>query len=104
METEHKKHKRKHKRHKGLCFVCFLLCLLSSVPLVSAQRPAPNYEVDPSWPKPLPNRWVVGQVGGVCVDAQDHVFLLNRQDLKDEELDAGRMAPGVIEFDSQGGV
>src|ERR1051325_10779002 len=78
-----------------------ILLMLISFP-AQAQNTAPNYEVDPSWPKPLPNRWVIGQVGGVCVDAQDHVFLLNRQDLTDQELDAGRLAPPVIEFDSQG--
>ena len=35
-----------------------------------AQRPTqvPSYEVDPSWPKPLPNRWILGAVAGVAVD------------------------------------
>jgi len=45
---------------------------------------APKYEVDQSWPKPLPDRWVLGGLGGVCVDPQDHVFLLNRQDIVEE--------------------
>ena len=35
-----------------------------------AQGTAPRFEVDPSWPKPLPNLWVTGGVGGVCVDPQ----------------------------------
>ena len=53
-----------------------------------AQAAPPKYEVDPFWPKPLPNGWVTGSVGGVCTDAQDHVFIINRQNLTDNELDA----------------
>ena len=34
----------------------------------------PRYDVDTSWPKPFPDRWVLGRLGGVCVDARDHVF------------------------------
>ena len=37
-----------------------------------------KFQVDPFWPKPLPNDWVMGNVGGVCVDPQDHVFILER--------------------------
>ena len=33
---------------------------------------APMFEVDPMWPKPLPNHWVLGWVTGLTVDAQDH--------------------------------
>src|SRR5919202_503868 len=39
---------------------------------------APRYKVDPFWPKPLPERWVTGEVAGTCVDANDHVFTVNR--------------------------
>lgn len=66
------------------------------------QSTAPRYEVDPSWPKPLPDRWVIGGLGGVCVDAQDHVFLLNRQDVLEGDLNAGHLAPPIIEIDSAG--
>jgi DNA-binding beta-propeller fold protein YncE len=71
---------------------------------LNAQGSPPSYEVDPSWPKPLPDKWVTGSVGGVCTDAQDHVFIVNRGNLTENELDAGRQAPPVIEFDSQGNV
>src|SRR6202008_2739568 len=64
-----------------------------------AQDKAPRFEVDHAWPKPLPNLWVTGGIGGVCIDARDHVFILNRRDLTDNDLDAGRQAPVVIEFD-----
>ena len=69
-----------------------------------AQGNAPRFEVDPSWPKPLPNLWVTGGIGGVCIDSRDHVFLLNRRDLTDNDLDAGHQAPVVIEFDPEGNV
>jgi DNA-binding beta-propeller fold protein YncE len=67
-----------------------------------AQQRPPKYEVDAGWPKPLPDRWVTGGIGGVCVDARDHVFVLNRRDLTDNELDAAHQAPPVMEFDSEG--
>lgn len=40
---------------------------------------APRYQVDASWPRSLPNNWLVGQVGGVAVDRHDNVWILQRQ-------------------------
>ena len=39
---------------------------------------APQYRVDPFWPKPLPNRWSMQQIVGISVDSMDHVWFLNR--------------------------
>ena len=39
---------------------------------------APRFEVDPFWPKPLPNHWLLGSSIGVAVDAQDHVWIVHR--------------------------
>ena len=64
----------------------------------------PKYEVDPSWPQPLPDGWVTGWIGGVCIDAHDHVFVLNRRNLTENELAAAHQAPPVIEFDPEGNV
>jgi DNA-binding beta-propeller fold protein YncE len=69
-----------------------------------AQDITPRFAVDPEWPKPLPNLWVTGGIGGVCIDSQDHIFILNRRDLTDNDLDAGHQAPAVIEFDPEGNV
>jgi hypothetical protein len=69
-----------------------------------AQVAPPRYEVDVTFPKPLPNRWVTGGFGGHCIDAQDHVLLLNRQDVLEGELNAGRLAPLMIELDPAGKV
>src|SRR2546423_459652 len=69
-----------------------------------AQVAVPRYEVDVTFPKPLPDRWVTGGFGGHCIDAQDHVLLLNRQDVLEGELNAGRLAPLMIELDPTGKV
>ncbi len=63
-----------------------------------------KFEPDLSWPKPLPDNWVLGGLGGLCVDAQDHVLILNRQDILPGELNAGKLAPPMIEFDAAGNV
>ena len=80
-----------------------------------AQAGAPKFEVDPYWPKPLPERWVTGEIGGLCVDAKDHVFLVQRvndvggmdghlEGLTNDELNAGQAGPPIIEFDAEGKV
>ena len=74
------------------------------VTAAQGQSGAPRYEADVSWPKPLPDRWVLGGLGGVCVDAQDHVFILNRQDVIEGDLNGGKLAPPIIEFDPAGNV
>ncbi len=76
---------------------------------VSAQsaRPAlngPQFEVDPSWPKPLPERWVTGELGGVCVDANDHIFVLSRANVYPGISEIAQAAPPVMEFDQTGNV
>src|SRR5258708_9414449 len=39
---------------------------------------APSFQVDPLWPRPLPNHWLLGSVTGVAVDAQDHIWIVHR--------------------------
>ena len=85
--------------------IAFALTTIVANPVASrAQAGAPRYQVDPSWPKPLPDRWVLGGLGGVCVDAQDHVLVLNRQDVLEGDLNAGKLAPSIIELDANGAV
>jgi hypothetical protein len=75
------------------------------LPLAAQAQTAPRYEVDPSWPKPFPNQWVVGGLVGVCVDAQDHVLVLHRQEeLIEGGRNAGVPAPNMIEIDGEGNV
>jgi len=69
-----------------------------------AQGIAPRYEVDVTFPQPFPDLWVTGGFGGHCIDAQDHVLLLNRQDVLDGELNSGHLAPLMIELGPTGKV
>ena len=76
----------------------------------AATTMAPRFEVDPLWPKPLPNHWLMGQTIGVSVDAQDHVWIIHRAG----SLEAGELhltskiaqccaaAPPILSFDQQG--
>jgi DNA-binding beta-propeller fold protein YncE len=64
----------------------------------------PKFAVDPFWPKPLPDDWITGEIGGVCVDGQDHIFIVNRRDLSPKEERINRPSPPVIEFDPEGTV
>jgi 6-phosphogluconolactonase (cycloisomerase 2 family) len=45
----------------------------------AATGQAPRFEVDPLWPKPLPNHWVIGTVIGVGIDAKDNVWIVHRE-------------------------
>jgi hypothetical protein len=67
-----------------------------------------KFQVDAFWPKPLPNDWVTGNVGGTCVDANDHVFIVTRtadaSNLTTQEKEIAKPAPPVIEFDAEGNV
>ena len=73
---------------------------------------APRFEVDPLWPKPLPNHWVQGMTVGVSVDAQDHIWIVHRTNtFEPMEIYAKANppaaeccvpAPPVLEFDEEG--
>src|SRR6202795_3771597 len=57
----------------GLC--CFWAFFAG--PAARAQD-KPMYKVDPYWPKPLPNKWIMQQVPTLAVDKDDHIWVLNR--------------------------
>ena len=72
---------------------------------------APRFEVDPMWPRPLPNHWLLGNAIGVWADEQDHIWIVHRGsdtlannekglELKSGDCCAG--APPVLEFDADG--
>jgi DNA-binding beta-propeller fold protein YncE len=74
---------------------------------------APRFEVDPMWPKPVPNHWVFGNIIGVGVDMNDHVYIIHRGagSLEAKEIYAAENppasecclpAPPVLEFDAEG--
>ncbi|MSR06126.1 MAG: hypothetical protein EXR93_03510 [Gemmatimonadetes bacterium] len=75
---------------------------------------APMFEVDPMWPKPLPNHWILGSTIGVGVDSKDHVFIIHRGfptltarteaglDTKPPTGECCAAAPPILEFDPEG--
>jgi len=82
---------------------------------------APRFEVDPMWPKPLPNHWLMGNTIGVSVDSKDHIWIIHRQGSLEAMEDYGvanppgakrqrgkveseccQPAPPVLEFDEAG--
>jgi len=78
----------------------------------SSDQMAPQFVVDPYWPQPLPNKWLLGRTIGIAVDERDHLYVVHRdQDnmFMNQELglDLGRAecctaAPPILEFDSAG--
>ena len=74
--------------------------------------PVPRFQVDPLWPKPLPNRWVMGSVVGVSVDSRDQIWMIHRpSSLSDNERAAALdpplaaccvPAPPILVFDQAG--
>jgi DNA-binding beta-propeller fold protein YncE len=98
--------------------VATLIVFLPGLKL-AAQRPpaaaaAPRFQVDPGWPKELPNNWILGAVTGVFVDAKDHIWVTHLPEtLTEEETSAVQKppigtccapAPTVLELDTDGTV
>ncbi len=90
----------------------FLAVICVASPQHSVAGDVPAFRVDPFWPKPLPNNWIFGEIGGIAVDRHDHVWVLQRpRSLKDDEQGAALTppiskcclpAPPVLEFDQSG--
>jgi DNA-binding beta-propeller fold protein YncE len=114
-------------RHRNLFVGAIFVALLAAlgvtqmlVERASAQAKntvmAPHFEVDPMWPKPLPNHWLYGNVIGVSVDSRDHVYIIHRTDITAGNIDRKeayaaltppsseccQVAPPVVEFDPDG--
>ena len=96
---------------RAIAVVC-----IAAVPTLLGQRlcaeDAPRFLVEPFWPKPLPDEWILGQVAGTAVDSNDHVWVIHRPlTLLEDEKGAMEVppaskcckpAPPVLEFDSDG--
>src|SRR5688572_9908015 len=78
---------------------------------------APRFEVDPMWPKPLPNHWLLGSTTGIAIDSRDHVYVIHLTDSFTARTETGSgpannnitpageccsSAPNVLEFDPAG--
>lgn len=96
----------------SLCIAATVSIPTLTLPRAAAAGDIPAFAVDPSWPKPLPNNWIIGQVGGITVDWQGHIWVIQRprsltEDEKGASLNPPRSkccvaAPPVLEFDVDG--
>src|SRR5262249_37848415 len=118
-----------HVRSFGVVAMVFAACMVgfscSRDTLAQTEQP-PTFELDRSWPKPLPNHWELGYVMAVAVDHRDHVFIVHTiqddfgQPIKNNERPnfslelsgwyerrkkpSAVAAPPVVEFDQEGNV
>src|SRR5688572_23772364 len=96
----------------GLLFIAIVATQVRAAQNRGAAAQAPVFEVDPFWPKPLPNHWVLGSTIGLSVDAQDHVWIIHRPSTVEDNFKAAefnppigvccKVAPPVLEFDAAG--
>jgi len=92
-------------------FLAIGLLLVLPAHAADADKDLPHYANDASWPKPFPHDWVMGQVGGLAIDRQDRIWVLQRalpyavdaQGTKHDLAPADRM-PAVMVFDAQGNI
>jgi hypothetical protein len=75
--------------------VAMLVGIAAHLDSIDAQgRQAPIFEVDPFWPKPLPNHWVTGSTIGLSVDAQDNVWTIHRPNTVEDNFKAADIMVG----------
>ncbi|HXR45549.1 MAG TPA: hypothetical protein VN759_12105, partial [Pseudolysinimonas sp.] len=63
-----------------------VIAAIVAIPLLwkpgpGAQAPAatvPIFEYDPTFPKPMKEDWAIGPIGGMAVDRQDHLYVVQR--------------------------
>src|SRR3989475_7748472 len=115
-----KSNESKRNLHIGAAFVSILVALGACQALLEDRAAtsgptvqAPMFEVDPLWPKPLPNHWLLGWTIGVWVDEQDHVWVIHsgagRLHVNEKGLEKNppiseccRTAPPILVFDPAG--
>src|SRR6266550_7084905 len=96
-------------------FAATLGVLVSALAGGQTTPKAPRFEVDPLWPNPMPNRWILGSVTGLSIDARDRIFVLSIGDYFNSGTEIGSAtnpptgecctpAPAVLELDSQGAI
>lgn len=107
-------------KFKCLCIAVFILLLMGACGKSAKQQATseltgqiPEFNVDPFWPKPLPENWLLGQVAGIAVDKEDNIWIIHRPrslgeneggpDWKSYNLPYSP-APPVVAFDPEGNV
>src|SRR5262245_10382325 len=105
-------HNFREEQMRGTFSRILSLVLLSGLGMVAFAQAPPSYKVDPFWPKELPNNWIMGQVGGMAVDKDDHIWVFQRpRSLTADEAALAQKpptticclpAPSVLQFDKAG--
>jgi DNA-binding beta-propeller fold protein YncE len=90
----------------------FVIIALLAASVSARADDVPQFKVDPFWPKPLPENWILGQVSGLAVDKDDHIWIVHRPGtLVDDEKGAlanppatkcCKPAPAVLKLDADG--
>ena len=92
----------------------FVIAVAMCSTQTSAQNvsPVPQFQVDPFWPKPLPNNWILGQVSGIATDRYDRIWVVHRPasltvreraaEQNPPEAKCCVAAPPVLVFDQSG--
>ena len=79
----------------------------------AAEPAVPSYKPDITWPKPLPNKWIIGEISGLYADPQDNIWVIHRPATVDgrytragtnPDAECCIPAPPVIEFSPAGDV
>ena len=90
-----------------------LIGFVAAALLQPALAETPKFQVDPTWPLTLPSNWIIGTIGGIFVDAQDHIWINQRPSsldarekraTTDTNVKCCVPAPPVMAFDPQGNV
>ena len=101
----------------GLLAALVTGALWVALPGAQTGASAPEFRVDPFWPRPLPTmtdgdglarQWVTGMVGASCIDSHDHIITVNRGflpgGLLPQEGSQSIPSPPVLLYDTDGNV
>ena len=84
-----------------------------AVAALAGAADTPRFDIDASWPKPLPNNWIFGQIAGIYIDKRDNVWIIQRPrtvNERDKRAETGYKAkccftaPSVVVFNQAGDV
>ena len=75
--------------------------LEQSANAVNNDRMVPQFIVDPYWPQPLPNKWLLGRTIGIAVDERDHLYVVHRDQDEPRAIPQGRRSTPVRDVSAE---
>ena len=105
---------RNHIIAAAMAVACAVLWTAAHDRIAAQNVQVPIFEYDPTFPRPLPETWAIGPIGGLAVDRRDHLYVVQRPGgLRTNERFSGAddtppkadcciPAPPVLEFDQSG--